>query len=132
MTTIKGLSYANQVTKKSDENTKSGTGPSIKFGVGSYTYGVYKITFTNTDSAAVNYTIAFKDQAAANDYEFDSQITLYTGTETVTEGKTALTGSLNKSETTTVYVVIAINVEPENLTAQALDHFNLVIGVTSA
>ena len=132
MTTIEGLSYANQVTKTSDEDTKSGTGPNIVFGVGSYTYGVYKITFTNTDSAAVNYTIAFKGQPAESDYEFDSQITLYTGTETVTADKTALTGSLDKSGTQTVYVVIAINVAPENLTSQALENFNLVIDVASA
>ena len=130
-TTVSGLSYTQKASKAEDANTADGTAANIVFGVGSYTYVAYKVVFTNSDASAVNYTIDFKD-STTGDYNFNSQITIYSGTDSISEGETAFSGTIEESGTETVYIVIAVNKALENLTAQALENFNLVVSVTAA
>ena len=130
--TVSGLSYTQKATKAEDADTANGTAANIVFGVGSYTYVAYKVVFTNSDASAVNYTIDFKDSSSTGDYNFNSQITIYSGTDSISEGETAFSGTIEESGTETVYIVIAVNKALENLTAQALESFNLVVSVTAA
>lgn len=131
LTTVSGLSYSEKASKAEDADTANGTASNIVFGVGSYTYVAYKVVFTNSDASAVNYTIDFKD-STTGDYNFNSQITIYSGTDSISEGETAFSGTIEESGTETVYIVIAVNKALENLTAQALENFNLVVSVTAA
>ena len=50
----------------------------------------------------------------------------------ISEGETAFSGTIEESGTETVYIVIAVNKALENLTAQGLQNFNLVVSVTAA
>ena len=130
--TVSGLSYTQKATKAEDANTADGTASNIVFGIGSYTYVAYKVEFTNSNASAVNYTIDFKDSSSTGDYNFNSQITIYSGTTSISEGETAFSGTIEESGTATVYIVIAVNNALEDLTAQALENFNLVVSVTAA
>lgn len=130
--TVSGLSFSQKANKTEDADTANGTAANIVFGVGSYTYVAYKVEFTNSNASAVNYTIDFKDSSSTGDYNFNSQITIYSGTDSISEGETAFSGTIEESGTETVYIVIAVNKALENLTAQALENFNLVVSVTAA
>ena len=131
-TTVSGLSFSQKANKTEDADTANGTASNIVFGVGSYTYVAYKVEFTNSNASAVNYTIDFKDSSSTGDYDFNSQITIYSGTTSISEGETAFSGTIEESGTATVYIVIAVNNALEELTAQALENFNLVVSVTAA
>lgn len=130
--TVSSLSYTQKATKAEDANTADGTAANIVFGVGSYTYVAYKVEFTNSDASAVNYTIDFKDSSSTGDYTFNSQLTVYSGTTSISEGETAFNGTIEESGRATVYIVIAVNKALEDLTAQTIESFNLVVSVTAA
>ena len=136
--TVTGLSYTQIAQKTADNDSVSQNGPKIVFSAdGEYTYVAYKIEFANTAASAVNYTIEFTDPDADNGaYTFNDQVSIYSaaGTDSFTfaQGQTAMSGSLDKSASTTVYVIVALNTAPESLTAAPLDNFNLVVTATAA
>ena len=136
--TVTGLSYTQIAQKTADNDSVSQKGPDIVFSAdGEYTYVAYKIDFANTAASAVNYTIEFTDPDADNGaYTFNSQVSIYSaaGTDSFTfaQDQTAMSGNLAKSASTTVYVIVALNTEPESLTAAAIDNFNLVVTATVA
>ena len=131
--TVTGLSYTQIIEKTADNDSVSKNGPAIVFSAdGQYTYVAYKIDFANTAASAVNYTIEFTDPDADNGaYTFNNQVSIYSaaGTDSFTfaQNQTAMSGSLDKSASTTVYVIVALNTAPDSLTAADLDNFNLVV-----
>ena len=137
-TTVSGLEYKQIAQKTADNNSVSQKGPDIVFSAdGEYTYVAYKIVFANTEASAVNYTIEFTDPDADNGaYTFNSQVSIYSaaGTDSFTfaQNQTAMSGNLNKSASTTVYVIVALNTAPESLTKADIDNFNLVVTATAA
>lgn len=136
--TVTGLSYTQIIEKTADNDSVSKKGPDIVFSAdGQYTYVAYKIDFANTAASAVNYTIEFTDPDASNGpYTFNDQVSIYSaaGTDSFTfaQDQTAMSGNLAKSDSTTVYVIVALNTAPDSLTAAAQDNFNLVVTATAA
>lgn len=133
--TVTGLSYTKIIEKTADQNAQQADGPDIVFSASEgYTYAAYEVKFANTEASAVTYEIAFTDDAG--EYNFNSQVTIYSasGTDTFTfaADQTAMSGNLAKSASTTVYVIVALNTEPASLTAAELDNFNLVVTAKAA
>ena len=135
-TTVSGLEYKQIAQKTADNDSVSQNGPNIVFSAdGEFTYVAYKIEFENTAASAVNYQIEFTDPDAGNAaYKFNNQVSIYSaaGTDSFTfaQNQTAMSGSLAKSASTTVYVIVALNTAPESLAAADLDNFNLVVTAT--
>jgi len=86
-----------------------------------YTYVVYKFSLKNEGNKTINYTINSKQLNETDDYAFNSQIDVYTGTNASgqiimtksTNNKVAITGELNFQESSNqvdLYIVVAVNV----------------------
>ena len=86
-----------------------------------YTYVVYKFALKNEGNKIVNYTINSKQVNEIDDYAFNSQIDVFTGTNesgqvVITKSannKVAISGELNFEENENqvdLYIVIAVNI----------------------
>lgn len=86
-----------------------------------YTYVAYKFSLKNDGNKTINYTINSKQINEVDDYTFNSQIDVYTGTNASgqlvmtksTDNKVAISGELSSEYSANqvdLYIVIAVNV----------------------
>lgn len=98
-----------------------------------YTYVAFKFMITNINVSDIAYSIKAQDQNGEI-YEFNSQIDLYFADENAAFEKIAgnqidLTKTLEINQTTSHYLVIAINEELIDLKKAATQTFKLVVNI---
>lgn len=127
--TVKALTFNDIGTKASTEDEKELNGPDIVFSYeNKYTYVAYQVEFSNTAASDITYSIEFKS-IYDEEYTFDSQIDVYSGTssDTTLMKQTIISGDLLANSNETVYIVIAMNTELIDARPVAQSTFNMVI-----
>lgn len=130
-TDITGGTFTNIVAKASTVNSASGSGenPNFSYTAG-YTYTAYKITMVNestTEGANYNITLnGFPTGGAAD------QLTIHYADGSSMSNNGVLTGTIVAGETTTVYIIIAINTPMTELVPLATENYTLNVNLVQA